>query len=162
VIVADEPVSALDVSVQAQILGLLADLQRELGIAIVFIGHDLGVIRQVADEVAVMYLGRVVERAAAERLFLSPRHPYTGVLLSSAPIPDPDLNTARERIESVGDLPSPLAPPSGCSFHPRCPSCVELCTRVRPELEEKGEGTRAACHRPLDADTEVLPVAEIG
>jgi oligopeptide transport system ATP-binding protein len=149
-LIADEPVSALDVSVQAQILNLLAALQRELGLALMFIGHDLGVIRQVSDRVVVMYLGKVVEQAVAETLFSSPRHPYTGTLLSSAPIPNPAANARRERLLVEGDLPSPMAPPSGCRFHPRCPYATEICTTTEPPLEPHASGQLAACHHPLD------------
>ena len=142
-IVCDEPVSALDVSVQAQIVNLLGDLQARLAIAYVFISHDLAVVRHVADRIAVVYLGRVVEQAAADALFAEPRHPYTLGLLAAAPRPDPETPSARVRFE--GDAPSALALPPGCAFHPRCPMARERCRSERPELRRVAQ-SRVACH----------------
>ncbi|MFQ5877345.1 MAG: ABC transporter ATP-binding protein [Acidobacteriota bacterium] len=143
-IVADEPVSALDVSVQAQVINLLADLQEEYGIAYLFIAHDLALVERIADRVAVMYLGRIVETAPAEEIFANPVHPYTRALLQAIPIPDPGRE--RERAALGGELPSPAAPPPGCRFHTRCPVAVEDCARIEPPLVEVAPGHRAACH----------------
>lgn len=142
-IVCDEPVSALDVSVQAQIVNLLRDLQQDFGIGYIFISHDLAVVRHMADRVAVVYLGRIVEEAPVEALFASPRHPYTRSLIAAAPRPDPAARMKRAPVE--GDLPSALKPPSGCAFHPRCPMAEERCRRERPELRALGQA-RVACH----------------
>jgi oligopeptide/dipeptide ABC transporter ATP-binding protein len=151
-IIADEPVSALDVSIQAQILNLLRDLQRQLGLTIVFIAHDLSVVRHMCDRVAVMYLGKVVELADSESLYTHPRHPYTGALLSAVPVAKPGVR--RERQILGGDVPSPTAPPPACRFHTRCWKCQEVCTVEEPLLEPKPGGNQAACHFPL-SDAEV-------
>ena len=150
-IVCDEPVSALDVSVQAQILNLLKDLQDDFGLTYVFIAHDLNVVRHISDRVMVMYLGKVAEVADRDALYSEPKHPYTGALLSAVPIPNPELGRKREAIVLEGDVPSPVNPPSGCRFHPRCPRFVEgHCDVEDPPLYPFGDGHVAACHYPLE------------
>jgi peptide/nickel transport system ATP-binding protein len=149
-LVADEPVSALDVSIQAQILNLLRDLQKDLGLTIVFIAHDLSVVRHMCDRIAVMYLGKVVELAAADELYDHPRHPYTGALLSAVPVADPQLAKHKNRQVLAGDVPSPANPPSACRFHTRCPKFVAgHCDVEEPLLDLKPGGNLAACHYPL-------------
>lgn len=148
-IIADEPVSALDVSVQAQIVNLLKDLQDELGLAYLFVAHDLGVVRHVSHHVAVMYLGRIVESATAAGLYEHPLHPYSHALLSAVPVPDPRANAARERLVLEGDPPSPIDPPPGCRFHTRCPRVGDDCRVDDPALAELVPNHVAACHHPL-------------
>jgi oligopeptide/dipeptide ABC transporter ATP-binding protein len=143
-IVADEPVSSLDVSIQAQILNLLCDLRERFGIAYLFISHDLRVVRHLSERVAVMYLGRVVERAPAEPIYTRPQHPYTEALLSAVPVPEPGRR--RSRIVLRGDVPSPIAPPPGCPFHPRCPKAIAICATETPGLREVAPGHLSACH----------------
>jgi oligopeptide/dipeptide ABC transporter ATP-binding protein len=149
-VVADEPVSALDVSIQAQIINLLEELQDELNLTIVFIAHDLSVVRHVCDRIAVMYLGKIVELADADALFEHPRHPYTGALLSAVPVPDPRLAREKQRQVLGGDVPSPTNPPPACRFHTRCPKARDgVCNVEEPLLEPKEGGNFAACHFPL-------------
>lgn len=146
-VVCDEPVSALDVSVQAQIVNLLKDLQKKLNLSLIFIAHDLSVVRHVSDRVMVMYLGRVMEVADRDQIYLNPRHPYTQALIESVPIPDPVLERARARRLIQGDIPSPLHPPSGCVFRTRCPFAIDQCATARPVLERTAEGSEVACIR---------------
>src|SRR5699024_2534796 len=149
-IVCDEPVSALDVSIQSQILNLLDRLQKELNLTYIFIGHGLPAVKHISDHIAVMYLGRIVELTTKEELFKAPMHPYTEGLISSVPIPDPELRDQKERIILEGDIPSPVDPPSGCHFRTRCPLATEKCKEVIPELVEERPGHFVACHYPLE------------
>jgi oligopeptide transport system ATP-binding protein len=147
-VIADEPVSALDVSIQAQIVNLLESLQEIYGLTYLFIAHDLAVVRHLSREIAVMYLGRIVERASTEALFDAPSHPYTQALLSAIPIPDPVVERTRKRLVLIGDVPSPQDPPSGCHFHTRCPFVMDRCRSESPALLERRPGHLVACHLP--------------
>ncbi len=164
VIIADEPVSALDVSIQAQILNLLRDLQTEFGLTLVFIAHDLSVVRHMCDRIAVMYLGKIAELASSEQLYAHPRHPYTGALMSAVPVADPRLAAQKKRQILGGDVPSPTNPPPACRFHTRCPKAVAgKCDTDEPLLDAKDGGNLAACHFPL-TDQEVaerIPTARV-
>jgi oligopeptide transport system ATP-binding protein len=160
-IVADEPVSALDVSIQAQIINLLDDLQDEFGLTYIFVAHDLGVVRHVSDRIAVMYLGKIVENAPADKLYSGPVHPYTQALLSAVPIPDPEENRSREQVVLEGDVPSPIDPPSACRFHTRCPYATEICSTEEPPLADYGQGRIAACHHPLNVSFKQVSGAKV-
>ena len=145
-LVCDEPISALDVSIQAQIVNLLKKLQMEMGLTYLFVAHDLSMVRYISDQVAVMYLGKIVELTSSEELYTHPAHPYTQALLSAVPIPDPDVESKRARIVLDGDVPSPISPPQGCRFHSRCRFASEKCREVEPNMKKIGTGHYAACH----------------
>jgi len=158
-ILLDEPVSALDVSIQAQVINLLDELQDQLGLSYVFVAHDLSVVRHVSDRIAVMYLGKLMEVSPAEELYSKPIHPYTSALLAAIPIPDPKQNRARERHVVGGEPPNPIRPPSGCRFHTRCPRASDLCRTVEPPLTEYAGGHLAACHHPQNVSGEEMASA---
>jgi oligopeptide/dipeptide ABC transporter ATP-binding protein len=158
-ILLDEPVSALDVSIQAQVINLLEELQDEFSLSFVFVAHDLSVVRHVSDRIAVMYLGKVVEVSPAEELYDKPIHPYTEALLAAIPIPDPRQNRARARATVGGEPPNPINPPSGCRFHTRCPHATEVCRAIEPPLTEYPAGHLAACHHPRNVTADDLAAA---
>jgi oligopeptide/dipeptide ABC transporter ATP-binding protein len=158
-IVLDEPVSALDVSVQAQIINLLDDLQDDFKLTYLFVAHDLSVVRHVSDRIAVMYLGKLMELSPAEELYTKPIHPYTSALLSAIPIPDPQENRRRDRIVVGGEPPNPIDPPSGCVFHPRCPRATDICRQVEPPLARYPNGHLAACHHPMSVSPAEIAAA---
>jgi oligopeptide/dipeptide ABC transporter ATP-binding protein len=159
VIILDEPVSALDVSVQAQVINLLDDLQDEFGLSYVFVAHDLAVVRHISDRIAVMYLGKIVELSAGDDIYAGPKHPYTASLLQAIPVPDPDRSGHLQRAAPKGELPSPIDPPSGCRFHSRCPYATDVCIDVEPPLTRYPDGHLAACHHPLDVTPADLAAA---
>jgi len=153
-IVCDEPVSALDVSIQAQILNLLSELRDRFNLTLIFISHDLSVVRHVSDRIMVLYLGRMIEYAPRDMLYNAPKHPYTRALLTAVPIPDPKLARAREIAALVGEIPSPINPPSGCAFRTRCPYAIAVCAEVRPDIEPAGPERSVACHRWREIENE--------
>ncbi len=159
-IVLDEPVSALDVSIQAQIVNLLDDLQDERGLTYLFVAHDLSVVRHVSDRIAVMYLGKLMEVSPSEELYTKPIHPYTAALLEAIPIPDPRRNRERTRNVVSGEPPNPIDPPSGCVFHPRCPRATDVCQKIEPPLTRYANGHLAACHHPLSMSPEEIAASE--
>ena len=159
-ILLDEPVSALDVSIQAQIVNLLDDLQDQLGLTYLFVAHDLSVVRHVSDRIAVMYLGKLMEVSPSEELYTKPIHPYTAALLQAIPIPDPRRNRERDRSVVSGEPPNPIDPPSGCVFHPRCPYATDVCRTVQPPLTRYANGHLAACHHPLNVAAKEIAAAE--
>jgi oligopeptide transport system ATP-binding protein len=160
-IIADEPVSALDVSIQAQIINLLEDLQDEFDLSYIFVAHDLGVVRHVSDRIAVMYLGKIVERSPADLLYGRPVHPYSVALLSAVPIPDPRANAERQPVVLEGEVPSPVNPPPACHFHTRCPWATEICSQDEPPLAQYGSGQAAACHHPRNVDSRMIGDATV-
>jgi peptide/nickel transport system ATP-binding protein len=153
-IICDEPVSALDVSVQAQVLNLLEELKRRYGLTLVFIAHDLAVVKNISDRIAVMYLGKICEVASSDDLYARPAHPYTNLLVDSIPVPDPDADHSIS--DSIGEPPSPIDPPSGCRFHPRCPNADQLCTDEEPQLRSIGDDHFVACHHPIETPVRVF------
>jgi oligopeptide/dipeptide ABC transporter ATP-binding protein len=159
VVMLDEPVSALDVSIQAQVINLLEDLQEEFGLTFVFVAHDLSVVRHVSDRIAVMYLGKLMEVSPARELYSKPIHPYTETLLSAIPIPDPRENRARTRTVPTGEPGNPIDPPSGCRFHTRCPRATDVCSAIEPPLAEYAGGHLAACHHPMNVSAEEIAAA---
>jgi oligopeptide/dipeptide ABC transporter ATP-binding protein len=158
-IMLDEPVSALDVSIQAQVINLLDELQDELQLSYVFVAHDLSVVRHVSDRIVVMYVGKLMEVAPAEELYDKPIHPYTSALLSAIPLPDPNENRARDRVFVTGEPPNPIRPPTGCRFHTRCPRATEVCRTVEPQLTEYANGHLSACHHPQHVTSEEIAAA---
>jgi oligopeptide/dipeptide ABC transporter ATP-binding protein len=159
-IVADEPVSALDVSIQAQVINLLEDLQDEFGLSYVFVAHDLSVVRHVSDRIAVLYLGKMMELSPSEELYTKPIHPYSSALLAAIPIPDPKENRERTRTKVTGEVPSPIDPPAGCRFAGRCPRATDVCRQIEPQLTEYANGHLAACHNPQNVTAEEIAAAK--